>query len=593
MDPGASSPALIEAMQKTASIAVQLEELRCLFDTILPGEGISVAIYEGLGRLRHQAGPYGFDVVLPKEVCGPQEARGPKELPGAVSAPLVLAGADRMPVAYAKVDAAKELGMSFFAVAAAEPLANETLTRLCRMGADFLARTLGPIGQAKTLQQLVREQEAIINNMSDGLLVIDRGGVLRYLNTPGARMLGVDAKTSIGRTLKDILDFEPVITPILETKVGYVDRELQIRSSKVNLHIIDTAVPIIDEDGTVVSIVNTFHEISRAKQLSNRMAGDRARYRFSDIIGRSHVMATATAVAKRAAKSDANVLLYGESGTGKEVFAQAIHNEGHRSKASFVAVNCAALPRELIESELFGYSPGSFTGADRAGRIGRFELAAGGTIFLDEISEMPLDVQAKLLRVLQERQVTRIGGASSIAIDVRVIAAANRDLVELVAEKAFREDLFYRLNVLRIDLPPLRSRREDIDLLVDHSIRRICMLLHRPVLELGDEAMNELRGYNWPGNVRQLQNVIERLVNMTDGDYAARMPAGWLGGDIAQSLSMPGDDRISIQTLAEAEERAIMGALAAFKNNVTQAAAALGITRPTLYSKMRLYGLQR
>ncbi|RIY02866.1 PAS domain-containing protein [Aureimonas flava] len=460
------------------------------------------------------------------------------------------------------------------------------------MGASFLARTLDLLEQARSLQQLVGEQRAIIDHISDGLLVLRRDGVLRHVNAPGARMLNLDPAAAVGRPFRDLVDFEPHIMPIFASGQGYTDRELRVRTGTVDIHILDTAVPILGEDGTVVSIVNTFHEMTRAKRLSNRLAGDRARYRFSDVVGQSPLMREAVAVAERAARSDAGVLLYGESGTGKEVFAQSIHNASRRANGPFVAVNCAALPRDLIESEMFGYTPGSFTGADRAGRLGRFELAAGGTIFLDEISEMPLDVQAKLLRVLQERQVTRIGAAASVGVDVRVVAAANRDLGEMVENRAFREDLYYRLNVMRIDLPPLRRRRDDIPALALDAIRRSCALLHRPALHLSAKAMRQLASYGWPGNVRQLQNVIERLVNMTDADEVDELPADWLPASEAEGGAAAGAplSGAAVETLEDAERRAVGAALEAFGFNLTRTAEALGIARPTLYAKIRKFG---
>ena len=562
---------------KADPLIAHLSELCDLYRSILPDSTVGVAVYDDDHRLRNSAGSISFPTKVPSDRCPMDFTPSIGDYRGRL-------------LSIIKMATGSNQGSPYFAVCTEEPISEEVLIRLCKMGSGFVARTIDLLDQASVSQQLFREQKAIMDNMSDGLLVLDRVGVLRYLNAPGGRMLGVDPKKSIGRALREVIDFEPFITPIFSTKKGYVDRELEIRSSKVNLHILDTAVPIIDEDGTVVSIVNTFHEIARAKRLSNRMAGDLARYHFTDIIGRSPKITEAVAIAKRAANSESNVLLYGESGTGKEVFAQSIHNESRRAGASFVAVNCAALPRDLIESELFGYSPGSFTGADKAGRLGRFELASGGTIFLDEISEMPLDVQAKLLRVLQERQVTRIGGATSIALDVRVIAAANRDLTEMVSKRAFRDDLFYRLNVLRIDLPSLRDRPDDIELLVDQCVQRTCTLLHRSLIELGPDVISKLRRYRWPGNVRQLQNVIERLVNMTDGDHVTEMPPGYLADEHSDlSLSSAPDNCESVISLAETERRSIAAALQAFDNNITKTALALGITRPTLYKKLKQY----
>ena len=551
-----------------------LSELCDLFGLLLPDGGLGVGLYDETGQLIAGAGRGGLPVR--HTPCDTDD-------PSAVTSE---AGA-----AFGRVRATLVDPMTF-AVHARPGTPDHTLISLCRMGASFLAGTLDRLSQTRRLQQLVREQEAIIDHISDGLLVLDRNGVLRYLNEPGGRILGLEPKKSVGRLFADVLDFEPIINPIFQSGRGYIDRELQIRTRRLDLHLVDTAVPIIGADGEVVSIVNTFREMSRVKRLSNRLTGDRSRYRFADILGHSQAIKDAIALGRRAARSDANVLLYGESGTGKEVFAQSIHNDGRRAGGPFVAVNCAALPRDLIESEIFGYAPGSFTGADKSGRPGRFELASGGTIFLDEISEMPLDVQVKLLRVLQERQVTRIGGSASIAVDVRIIAAANRDLRDLVARHAFREDLFYRLNVVRLDLPPLRARREDIPRLLDEYMRRTCAGLHRPVLVLHPRVVAAFEAYDWPGNVRQLQNMVERLVNIVDGDEVSDLPPGWFEeeGRAARPVAQVPYAGV-VLSLDEAERMAVRTALEAMNLNITQAAAALGITRATLYAKMKKFGM--
>lgn len=562
------------------SLQVSLEELCALFASLRPDLKIAAAIGTSAGELIARAGQSHVDFrPIMKRPASPTAARGvefvsPQEAVSPISS--------------------KAAFPQFDLHVWSEPSAGrQTLEGFCKIGATLLGRTIELSDQTRKLRQRIREQEAIIDHISDGLIVLDRSGTLRYLNAPGGRILNLAPENSIGRRFRDLLDFEPYIAAIFETGEGYIDRELHIQTRKVNVHVMDTAIPIVGEDGQVMSVVNTFREMARVTRLSNRLVGDRARYRFSDIIGHSQVIKDTIAQARRAARSDVNVLLYGESGTGKEVFAQSIHNDGSRATGPFVAINCAALPRDLIESEMFGYAAGSFTGADKAGRPGRFELASGGTIFLDEVSEMPLDVQAKLLRVLQERQVTRIGGTSSINVDVRVVAAANQDLRVLVAQRAFREDLYYRLNVVRIDLPPLRERREDIARLTDESIRSACAALHRPTLALGAKVLRQLEEYRWPGNVRQLQNVIERLVNMTDADKVTELPSSWSGDHmpLAQRDS-PQRDIGETMSLDEATVRAIRLALQATDLNLSRTAELLGITRPTLYAKMKKYGLE-
>ena len=343
---------------------------------------------------------------------------------------------------------------------------------------------------------LVEEQRAIIDHIGDGLMVIGQGQVLRHVNSVAGRILGIDPKTSIGRTLNEVIDFEPIVGPIFTTGVGYVDRELIIDSPARHLHLLDTAIPIKNRCGEVVSVVNTFREMRRVRKMAGRYAGNHARFTFDNVIGSSAGMKRAVDAAKKAARGASNVLLSGESGVGKEVFAQAIHNAGARAAQPFIAINCAALPHALIESELFGHAPGSFTGAARDGRPGKFESADGGTVFLDEISELPIDVQAKLLRVLQEREVTRIGDTRGIPVDVRIVCASNRDLASMVLAKTFREDLYYRCNVIEITIPPLRERREDIRAMAAFFLDRYCTRMHKPTPEIAERALQQLEAHD-------------------------------------------------------------------------------------------------
>jgi transcriptional regulator with PAS, ATPase and Fis domain len=352
--------------------------------------------------------------------------------------------------------------------------------------------------------------------------------------------------------------------------------------------LIDTAVPIKDHLGKVQSVVNTFREVKSMHRIAHNIAGNQARYTFDSLVGDAPLFQQSLAIAKRAAKGDATLLLSGESGTGKEVFVQAIHNKSARAKGPFVAINCAALPRELIESELFGYAPGSFTGAIKSGRPGKFELASGGTIFLDEISELPFDVQAKLLRVLQERQVVRVGESRSIDIDVRVISASNKDLREMVQAKRFREDLYYRINVIEIDIPSLRRRREDIPLLANTFLRKYASSLRKDVFRIEEVAMQQLTEFDWPGNVRQLENIIERTVHLSEDKSLKFFDLDRIRNN---EPILPVGPKGNVQTLASVEKDALLAALAAFHYNITHTANALGIARPTLYAKIRKHGL--
>ncbi len=313
------------------------------------------------------------------------------------------------------------------------------------------------------------------------------------------------------------------------------------------------------------------------------------KYRFEGIIGGSEKFQEALDLAGRVAGSDASVLITGESGTGKELIARAIHYAGRRADGPFVAVNCAAIPEHLIESELFGHVKGSFTGAVKD-KEGKFELADGGTIFLDEIGDLRIDLQAKILRALQERTVDRVGGAKPVPVDVRVLAATNRDLEREVKEGRFREDLYYRLSVINLQVPPLRERRDDIPLLVQHFLRKYN---READVSLSPDALTALSSYGWPGNVRELENVIERASVLKRGveigvpDLPDKIAArqGGVGNII---LNLP-DDGISLEEL---EKNLIVKALEKHKGNQTRAAEYLRITRPTLIYRMEKYGLK-
>jgi transcriptional regulator with PAS, ATPase and Fis domain len=439
---------------------------------------------------------------------------------------------------------------------------------------------------------LVEEQRAIIDHIGDGLMVIGQGRVLRHVNSVAGRILGIDPKSSIGKTLNEVIDFEPIVGPIFGTGVGYVDRELIIDSPARHLHLVDTAIPIKNRCGEVVSVVNTFREMRRVRKMAGRYAGNHARFTFDSVVGTSAGLKRALDAAKKAARGASNVLLSGESGVGKEVFAQAIHNAGARAAQPFIAINCAALPHALIESELFGHAPGSFTGAARDGRPGKFESADGGTVFLDEISELPIDVQAKLLRVLQEREVTRIGDTRGIPVDVRIICASNRDLASMVLARTFREDLFYRCNVIEITIPPLRERREDIRAMTEFFLARYCTRMHKPTPEIAEHALLQLEAHDWPGNVREMENLVEKIVNFNEGERIADV-ASFLG---AASVSQTGGASPATHgapvSLKEAERVAIEAALAACSFNVTSCAKLLQVSKPALYAKMKRHGIR-
>lgn len=447
---------------------------------------------------------------------------------------------------------------------------------------------LATIRAVEKLEMQYKYQNAIIESMFDGLLTIDGDGCVIYMNACGGKILGVDHRKVVGKFIGDIVDFKPVILEVLKTGRGYMDKEFMVKTSTGFKHFMKTAVPIRDENGRITAVVDTFREIKRVRNLVNQMVGAHAKFVFSDIIGENHLFKECIRLARIAAQSSSRVLLQGESGTGKDLFAQAIHNASSRREGPFVALNCAAIPYELIESELFGYVDGAFTGASRGGRPGKFELASGGTIFFDEIGDMPLDMQVKLLRVLDENRVVRLGGRHCIDCDVRVIAATNRDLAQEVEKGNFRRDLFYRLNVICITLPPLRQRGLDIELFIEHFNYQISKQLGRPPYVFDPEALEVMRSYSWPGNARELKNIVERLLNTAPGPDITAAEVNRL----LRSQTYPGNFSGEVLSLEELERQAIKRALKVAGGNISQAARLLKISRNTLYNKLKKYSIE-
>jgi transcriptional regulator with PAS, ATPase and Fis domain len=358
-------------------------------------------------------------------------------------------------------------------------------------------------------------------------------------------------------------------------------------------------------DGVLKGSVGVIYDISEIKMLTEELEKARriirtleAKYTFADIIGESEAMRAALEQAQRAALTKATVLLRGESGTGKELFAHAIHNASERKYNQFIRVNCAAISETLLESELFGYEEGAFTGAKRGGKRGLFEEASGGTIFLDEIGELSMSMQVKLLRVLQEREIIRVGGTKAIAIDVRVIAATHVNLESAIQAGRFREDLYYRLHVVPIHIPPLRQRGEDIKPLSLHLLRKYNLEYGRSVEEIAPETLHILTAYHWPGNVRELENVLGRaMINMRFNEKVImpqhlpplERPAA-VNGVSPQAASAPTGKTLK-QAVEEAEKAHILKELAAVGGNRTEAAKRLGISLRSLYYKLEKLGI--
>lgn len=508
---------------------------------------------------------------------------------------------------------------------AASPLITkegELLGCLCISGQkrDIYPNTLGmtiAIGEAIAKQVELRRaladlqfsnrcQEAIIDSIFSGFMIIDRNGNIAQMNELGGKIFGINAAQAVGKHISEIVNSRPVVLDVLQTGEGWTDREFFIDTKRGLLRLVKTAIPVKNASGEVVYVIETFREMDRVHEFATKVMGARARFTFDDIIGNSPCLRQAVDVAALAAQSDSTVLLQGETGTGKEVFAQAIHNASPRARGPYLAVNCAAIPRDLMESELFGYVEGAFSGASKSGRPGKFELASGGTLLLDEIGELPLDMQAKLLRVLQEKTVMRIGGNRVIPVDVRIIAATNKNLEEEVHKGNFRRDLFYRLNVVTLNLPPLRNRKEDIPLLANHFIKKISARFGKTIEPLSDETLVVLMQYDWPGNVRELENVIERAINMTRSgriephhlllNSANRTEeqhftsAGIQSSSLSSCLEHASPDKLT--TLQDVERAALTRALETQNWNIARVARQLGISRTTLYKKIKRYNLR-
>lgn len=341
--------------------------------------------------------------------------------------------------------------------------------------------------------------------------------------------------------------------------------------------------------GKLTDILFSFKEVNAEKRKAGRIASSGAFFSFEDIIGGKNAEFQKTKdLAVRIAKGNSNILIAGESGTGKEMFAQSIHQESPRRNQPFVSINCAAIPKELISSELFGYDEGAFTGAKKTGAPGKFEIADGGTLFLDEIGEMPLDMQSVLLRVIEEQRITRLGSVRSKKIDVRIIAASNRNLIECIHNKTFRADLYYRLNVMQLTLPPLRSRKEDIPMLVEHFLHQLKDTPNTSITNISREAMEMLVAYDWPGNIRELRNIIERAANVCSGSEIRPCDIMLQNGGVPAETAKTDFSVGSLnREYEDFELERIRSLIIKYNNNKTLVAKELGISRRTLYNKLK------
>jgi len=460
--------------------------------------------------------------------------------------------------------------------------------------------------QVTNLKEIQSLLYAVIESTQDAISVVDEHGNGILVNPAYTKLTGFAENAVIGQPATiDISEGESVHYEVLKTGKPVVNAKLKVGPMK--RPVVVNGAPII-ADGKLKGSVAVIRDVSEVLQLTEELEnlksvvkGFEPKYTFDDIITSSLLMLQAIEQAHRVAPTPVTVLLRGESGTGKELFAHAIHNASTRYDKPFVRVNCAALPRSLLESELFGYVEGAFTGAKKGGKKGLFHEADGGTLFFDEIGAMDISVQASLLRALQEKEVVRIGESKPTPVDVRVIAATNAPLEQMVAAGKFREDLYYRLSVIPIFIPPLRQRPEDIDGLCDHLLRGLNQNYGRSVEGVDDEVLRVFRSYRWPGNVRELENVLARaIINMKYQERIIRVehlpPLGWGTNRLSteKGEECPHGIEMEVETLRRAVERAevetIGRALEHASYNKTEAAKLLGISVRTLYYKMQKYG---
>jgi transcriptional regulator of acetoin/glycerol metabolism len=440
-----------------------------------------------------------------------------------------------------------------------------------------------------------QHKNIIVNSIYDGLFVTDSAGIICLVNQRVLEILNLRKENLIGSHIGTL--FSQAFIKTLQSKdVGkFIDQAEEISNGKNKVKCIVTCRSIV-QDGKANGLVFVVNEMARAKRLAGKLYSNDARYTFDTLIGKSSNFLSIVEMAKLFAPTKSNVLLLGESGTGKDVFAQSIHNASFCNNGPFIAVNCGAIPKELIESELFGYSEGAFTGALKGGKMGKFELADGGTLFLDEIGEMPFEQQKVFLRVLEDRKITRLGGREVIPINVRIIASTNADLEQEVKKGAFRHDLYYRLNVYTIKMLPLRARKEDIKLLANVFLTRLADSWGRPTLELSEDIWDLLINYDWPGNIRELQNAIERAFVLGDGRRITSDLFMFQRSNVehceSKHYTTGQMQNVIKSSLQEREAEMFRNVLLQNNWNISKTSIQLGVSRTTLYRKMGVLGIK-
>ncbi len=468
----------------------------------------------------------------------------------------------------------------------------ENLMNFLNRMADLISSKLLEEKNTEQIKLLAGQLEIVLDSVDRGIVVSDYNGKIIHYNSKALEMFKLYGNEILSTNIKSligILNFNWII----DKQKNLKNREFTYNGSNHHFRGVFDAKPISIGDKSF-SIVCTFSNISDLLKTVNHITTGTMITSFNSIIGSSNCLERVKMEAEKASKSTSTVLIQGESGTGKELFARAVHFNSNRAKGPFISINCAAIPEQLLESEFFGYEDGAFTGARRGGTSGKFELANKGTIFLDEIGDMAIHLHTKLLRVVQEYVIEKIGGKESIPIDVRIIAATNKDLEKKVLEGEFRQDLFYRLNVIPLNIPPLRDRKEDIVILVDYLLDKCNSKLGKHINKIDDVCLEIFKNYHWPGNVRELENTIEYAVNMCSSSVIKSM-------DLPKRMKISeipseNNENVGITSIKELEKIEIRKALDYYghsKQSITKAAEALEISRATLYRKLKEYKIKQ
>lgn len=530
----------------------------------------------------------GFIIANPREhaVCNTCEGKQSCEERAEVCCPIMLDGKVIGVIALIACDEAQ------YQILLANP---DGLFDFLQRMADLLAGKIAGRERLEQLHAIQQQLTTLFDTVQEGIIAVDRNGKIVNINAAAAKMLQVSQKPVLGKELALLLSGLP-LADSLATGHDVFNREAfrLIRGQRVYyVATVKTWLGGTEVWGAVV----TLREMAEVKKIVSNLSTQEHCFSFEMILGDSPALAKAKQEAAQAAAGNVTVLIQGESGTGKELFARAIHNASARRDKPIIAINCAAIPEALLESELFGYEEGAFTGARRGGKPGKFELADGGTVFLDEIGDMSLSLQAKLLRVLQERKIERVGSTETTAIDVRIIAATHKDIEAMVRQGEFRQDLYYRINVFPLQIPSLCQRRQDLPLLIERFLARYRDKMAKNVEGIDADAYACLLEYGWPGNIRELENTIEYLVSIADGEIIEQrhIPQRILiAGKTAQPGSPVQAQPTRLLTIAELEKRAIMSAIEQFgltMRGKAQLTQVLGISKATLYRKLKQYNI--